>query len=295
MPDLNREAVNNESWIIFCRRFKSRTTEASYRSDIFEFCRFTGKEFEDTTGDDVEEYYKKMTGKAAAGRISPLTVTKKFREMHSYSEFLISETQSRLKEDYFYPYLKNLAKESTLARAVPIQDMDAILKAASDDLMAYTILTLMYRAGLSSTEIAALNGPDDFFLYDDGMYVRLENREEFCHIPEDAEEILFQYMDQREEKESLFYNSRGARLNVMYISRMMKKYCRKAGTPSYSAESVRNCCAYNLFAYGASDTETAVHMGRTERQIRRYNGVKYRRNLRQNASSLVRIHIDLPE
>ena len=89
-----------------------------------------------------------------------------------------------------------------------------------------------------------------------------------------------EYMDLREEHESLFYNRSGRRLNTMYISRMMKKYCEKAGIPAYSAEAVRNCCAFNLFAYGASSGQTAAQMGRTEQQIRRYRGTGYKNNLR---------------
>ena len=59
--------------------------------------------------------------------------------------------------DYFYPYLKTMAKESALAGSVPVEDMDALLNAASDDIMAYTILTLMYRAGMTSTEIIGIS------------------------------------------------------------------------------------------------------------------------------------------
>ena len=38
-----QEFVNTEIWNLFKNRFKSDTTEASYWSDIQEFCRMTGK------------------------------------------------------------------------------------------------------------------------------------------------------------------------------------------------------------------------------------------------------------
>ena len=47
----------------------------------------------------------------------------------------------------------------------------------------------------------------------------------------------------------------------MYISRMMKKYCAAGGDQSCSAEAVRNCCAFNLFSYGASSRQVAGQMG----------------------------------
>ena len=173
--------------------------------------------------------------------------------------------------------------------------MDALLKAASDALAAYTMLTLMYRAGISSTEITGLNGPDDLVLYGEDGYVLLPERKEPCYIPPDAWEILMEYLDQREVHPSLFYNRSGRRLNTMYISRMMKKYCQKAGISQYSAEAVRNCCAFNLFSYGATPGQVAEQMGRTQQQIRRYKGVSYRGNLRRKADELVKIRIESPQ
>ena len=84
---------------------------------------------------------------------------------------------------------------------------------------------------------------------------------------------LKEYMDQRLVCDTLFYNRSGRPLNTMYISRMMKKYCSLAGIRNYSAQAVRNSCAFNMFAYGASDGQTARQMGRTEQQIRRYRGL----------------------
>ena len=290
-----QEFVNTEIWNLFKNRFKSDTTEASYWSDIQEFCRMTEKSFEKAGEAEVKRYYEAMQGRILGGRISPLTLTKKFRELHSFAQFILEhDGADSEKRDPFSPYLKRLAKEEPLARSVPVEDMDALLKAASGDLMAYTILTLMYRAGLSSTEITELDGEDDFALYDDGAYVFLPRRREPCYIPDDAWQILEEYMAERERHPSLFYNRRGSRLNSMYISRMMKKYCQKAGISQYSAEAVRNCCAFNLFSYGASPKQVAEQMGRTQQQIRRYKGVSYRGNLRRMADELVKIRIESP-
>ena len=288
-----QDFVNIKIWNLFRNRFKSSVTEASYWSDITEFCRFTGKQFDTSGRKDVERYYRMMGKKVEEGKISPLTLTKKFRELHSFASFLTEEGYAS-GEDYFYPYLKHLKKEDRLAKSIPVEHMDALLSAASENLMCYAILSLMYRAGLSSTEISGLNGPDDFILQGSDVYVILSGREESCFIPEDVWEILKEYMDQREEHPSLFYNRSGRRLNTMYISRMMKKYCRLAGIPAYSAEAVRNSCAFNLFAYGASSGQTAAQMGTTQQQIRRYKGAGYRDNLRKQANALVKVRIEKP-
>ena len=112
-----------------------------------------------------------------------------------------------------------------------------------------------------------MKGPEDFVQYGDGLYVFLKGRQEPCYIPEDAKEILFSYLEEWEEGRSLFYNRSKNPLNTMYISRMMKKYCEKAKIPSYSAEAVRNCCAFNLFVYGATEEQVSDQMGRTVCQI----------------------------
>ncbi len=281
------EFVNPEIWDLFRKRFRSPSTEASYWSDIMEFCRITGRCFAEADRGDVKRYYELMSRRTERGQLSPRTLTKKFRELHSFAEF--SQT-----EDFFYPYLKNLPRESGLAKCVPVEEMDALLRAASEEQAAYTILTLLYRTGMTSTEIIALDGPEDFAIYEDGCYAVLSGREEPCFIPEDAWNILMEYMDQREVHESLFYNRSGRRLNTMYISRMMKRLCGKAGIPPYSAEAVRNCCAFNLFSYGASAGQTAAQMGRTEQQIRRYKGLSYRNNLRRKANELVKVRIEKP-
>ena len=288
--------VNTEMWDLFRNRFKSETTEASYWSDIQEFCRITGKEFTKNDRSDVRKYYDRMNEQVRNGRLSKITLTKKFRELHSYASFLMEQGAYLPGEehDYFYPYLKTMTKESELAGAVPVEEMDALLKAASDDRMAYTILTLMYRAGMTSTEIIGISGEDDFVEYDDGVYVMLPGREEPCYIPDDAWQILKEYMDQRSVCETLFYNRSGRPLNTMYISRMMKKYCALAGIHNYSAQAVRNSCAFNMFAYGATDGQTARQMGRTEQQIRRYRGSLYRKNLQKKAADHEKIHIEKP-
>lgn len=296
------EFVDMELWESFRKQFKSRTTEASYRSDIGEFCRFCEKRFEDIDRGDVQRYYEFMKNRAQSGKISPLTVTKKFRELHSFARFIGESGEGAEQrgtvsgeKDFFYPYLKHMEKERELARSVPVEDMDRLLEAALDNRMEYVILTLMYRAGLSSTEIIALNGKEDFVIYGTDAFALLTGRKEPCYIPQDAWEILMGYLEEREEQKSLFYNRSGRRLNTMYISRMMKKLCSKACIPSYSAEAVRNCCAFNLFAYGATPGQVAGQMGRTQQQIRRYRGMSYKGHLNRQADDLVRIRIESPD
>ena len=84
-------------------------------------------------------------------------------------------------------------------------------------------------------------------------------------------------------------------MNLMYISRMLKKYEMQAGIPCYSAQSIRNTCGVTLFAYGANEEETAGQLGVTVKQIHRYKNLTYRENLLKSANKLVRIAVIPPE
>ena len=39
--DFFKSCIKKEVWELFCKKFKSDVTAASYKSDLSEFCRFT--------------------------------------------------------------------------------------------------------------------------------------------------------------------------------------------------------------------------------------------------------------
>ena len=92
----------------------------------------------------------------------------------------------------------------------------------------------------------------------------------------------------------MFYNKRGNKINSMYFSRLMKKYTSLAGVPSYSAEALRNSCAYTMFAYHAKPEEVAQEMGVTETQIRRYKNLNYMNTSSRETRNLVKIKVEPP-
>ena len=92
--DVHEEFVNKKLWKTFRRRFKSHTTEASYWSDISEFCRICGKKAEDTDKGDVDRYYIYMKKRIERGIISPLTVTKKFRDLQKRRQGMLRRTRT---------------------------------------------------------------------------------------------------------------------------------------------------------------------------------------------------------
>ncbi len=291
------EKTKSILWPDFAAHFKSSTSWASYWSDLCEFAQIVEKDITRAGAEDVRRYYQIMTEKVKRGELQPGTPAKKFRELHSFSDFICRERERYgLPDsfaDHFYGYLPFLSKQEKYARVMPVEDVDRLLKAAEKDRMAYTIFVLMYRVGLSSTEICDLE-TEDIGIYENGAYVTPRERQSGVFIPEDALAVLESYMGQREERPTFFYNRRGNPLNTMYISRMMKKYTALAGIPAYSSQMLRNTCAYNLFSYKASPGQVAAQMGVTDTHVKRYRKLAYKEELSRAAGNLVKIHVERP-
>lgn len=285
-------------WNDFIAHFQSETTKGSYRTDIDEIMNDYKCDFLEIGSKEVQEYFKRMEHKVKKGEMKPGTMSKKFRELHSFAEF-ICENREKYKirdsyQDEYYPYLKKVAKQEQFAHVIPIEHMDLIFQEAQENRMEYCILVLLYRAGLSSTEIVELT-VEDLAEYENGVFVHVKKRRQACFIPDDAVQILKEYLSVRTDHRFLFYNKRGNPLNTMYISRMMKKYTTRAGVPAYSAEMIRNACGATMFAYGAKRDQVAAQLGISQMQIKRYHDIRYKDSLQKMGNSLVKLKVELPE
>lgn len=262
---------------------------------------YFGKDIVQIGESDAQEYFHVMENRITEKRIKPATVAKKFRELHSFAEYICENREKYgIEEDYrdvFYPFLKLLEKQKKFAKTVSLADIDRLLQAAKDDIQAYTILVLLYRAGLTSTEITGLRA-EDFARYENGMYAFVEGRKNLVYIPDDAAAVLEQFMESGQSGQKggwLFVNSRNRQLNLMYISRLLQKLGKKAGVKECSAQSIRNACACTLYAYEAEPWQVAGQLGVTQTQIHRYKNTVYREEIQRAANKLVRVRVIPPE
>ena len=289
--------LSKQMWSDFTAHFKSSTTVGSYYSDITEACNYLEKNFIDVCPSDVKILFDWFSHRVETGEIKPATMAKKFREYHSLSQYLCENREKyELQDDYedfFYIYLPFVAKQEKFAKAIPIEEIDKLFHAAQTDRMVYLIFMLLFRTGLSSTELIHIK-LQDIEQYADGIYVWIQNRKEACYLTEDVVEVLNEYINQREDYEYLFYNRSGRSLNTMYISRMMKKYTIIAGIPPYSAEALRNSCGFTMYAYGAKDKQVARQLGITQMQIKRYDDLRYKDNIQRQAQNLVKVKVEPP-
>lgn len=284
-------------WSQFAGHFKNEATAEAYLAEIAEFELISGIPFFQMCPGDAEYYFEHLKGKESSGTIHMSTLTKKLWELHSFASFAV-ERRGEFSvpeefEDYFMDWLKHVKPQAKFVHSVPVADMDKLYKAAQEDCMAYTIIALLHRAGLSSTEIISLK-KEDFSVYDNGTFAFITHRQDVCYIPEDVSIILDQYLRQAETAEYLFYNRSGKQLNKMYVSRMLKKYTQKAQIPSYSAQRIRTTCGITMSAYGAGPGQIAKQMGITKTQIQKYQNRQYRDNLQVKANELVKIRIEPP-
>lgn len=290
--------ISRQVWADFTAHFRSSTTIGSYRSDITEMCNYFKKNYVEIDSADVKDLFIWLSHRVEQSEIKPATMAKKFREYHSLAQYLcVNKEKYGIPdeyEDFFYPYLTKVARQEKFAKAIPIEEIDKLFDVAQADIMVYTIFILLFRAGLSSTEIIEIK-VKDIEQYADGVYVWIRNRKEACYLPEDVVDILAEYLEQREDNEYLFYNKSGRPLNTMYISRMMKKYTGFAGIPSYSAKTLRNSCAFTMYAYGAKDKHVARQLGTTQMQIKRYDDIRYKDNIQKQAQNLVKLKVEPPK
>lgn len=291
-------------WLEFVAHFKNKTTGDAYLTEIYEFEKLSKRPFFLTDETDVKNYFEFLQKKEASGKMNMSTLAKKLWELHSFATYAVERKAEFAVpdsfEDYFFQWLKRIRGQEKFVHSVPVEDMDRLYRAAEENYMAYTIISLLHRVGLSSTEIITLKR-GDLAIYENGTFAFAEQRQDACYIPPDVNEILELYLRKVEDAqetdsgEYLFFNRYGKPLNKMYISRMLKTYTKKAGIPSYSAEKIRTTCGITMFAYGVKPGQIAKQMGITKIQIQKYQKRQYQDNLLVKANELVKINIKPPK
>lgn len=273
----------------------SKKTILTLESVLNEFLNYTEKGFLDINSTDVNKYYLMLQKKVQRSQQQGSTMSKKIHILHAFAAFIVEnhERYDVLFENYFAPYLKLVEKVRLQAKLAPIEHIDKLFQAAEDDLQGYCILLMAYRMGLKTSEIAEIE-EDDLAIYENGMYIYIKQRYDYCYVPEDVMKTVNKYLQQKAPNKYLFFNNRGNPINPCYVTRMIKKYVEKSGIPNYSLMTIRNSCAFVMDAYGASDEQKAQQLGIGMISVRRYKDTSYRNDMKRKANELVRIRVDVP-
>lgn len=294
-----KKETQEEIWSAFAERFKNKTSIDIYFGDINECMDICKKDFTDITQADANEYYHCLLKRVKEENLQMTTMKKKIKELHKFSDFIVKNRENysvpAIFDNFFYRYAVEYFSDEELKKVAVLPDVDKLFDATKDNLMLYTILAIVYRIGLKSTEICSLK-EKDVIADPKGVYliIRKEDKQKVKYVPEDVSVILDKYMGERESREYLFYNQWGKKLNTQYLHRKMRELSQKAGTINYSLQDIRNACGCMMFAYGATKEQVSEQLGITTMHIKRYDQIIYGHNLEQYANSLVHIKIELP-
>ena len=92
-----KSCIKKEVWELFCKKFKSDVTAASYKSDLSEFCRFTEKCFQETDFFGCTEILYLYAKKDKNGQIGPLTVTKKIQGTSFFFKIFVRRVERQIR------------------------------------------------------------------------------------------------------------------------------------------------------------------------------------------------------
>ena len=130
--DITKQVI----WPQFVAHFKSETTKASYLADISEIMNLFHQDFLDIGKKEIKEYYDFLQNKVKQGILQPGTMAKKFKELHSFAEYICKNKAGfPVGEEYvdeYYPYLKLVEKQKQFVKSVPVEHVDRMLKAAEE-------------------------------------------------------------------------------------------------------------------------------------------------------------------
>lgn len=287
-------------WNDFSKRFRNSNSINVYFGDINEFLDYCRKDFIEITQIDADKHYEYLQSKVKRKELRLTTVKKKIKELHKFSDFIVEnrETYKIRKEfdNFFYRYAVQYFSDEELQNVPTLEEIDKIMEAAKDNIMLYTILAMVERMGLKSTDICRLK-LEDIVSDPNGVYaiVNREKEKQIYYIPEDVVQILELYLEQRKNVDYLFYNKWGKPLNVQYLHTKTKELTKKAKVPRYSLKDLRKVCGVVLFAYGARPEQVAKQMGITSIHIRRYDNEIYNKNLLKEINDLVHLKIVPPK
>ena len=304
-------------WNEYAKTFKRDVTVQSYKSDVIEFTDFIEKDFIDVRHEDVERYYIELDSRVRERKLAPSTMAKKIRELNSLSSFIYNHKETlgvtATYQNHFQEYIYLVEERSEQANSIPIDEINQLLTAAENDIQSYCIISMIYRMGLSSTEICSLD-LSDICVYENGVYLNVKNRKNKLFVPEDVYKIILKYLKDKcsdrilvrkgewkstrnslnEGQNALFFNYRGRRITKKNIFNMMRKTCNRAGITPCSAEALRNSYAFTVNSYNVDSRDLALEMGISEESLKRYRNINYIDTNSRKLHDMTKIKIELP-
>lgn len=232
------------------KRFTYKTSEELRRA-VSSICFALEREFTDIDGRGAMGYYNSMV----SDNLKASTVRSRLSRFRSFARFI---QENELVPGYVNPFQMITFKDEGLNNTVSkkmttIHEFDALLSAASEDLMAYLIFTLAFRCALSVADIVDLK-LSYLSLSAEGMCLSFPQTRYHCahtvRLPSDVAELIQNYISQVnyfDEEGHLFYNKWNSPITSRNLDHWIVKYRKKAGcTRDFSFKDLRSKSIVNM-------------------------------------------------
>ena len=260
----NKDILNKYyTYLITIKFLNVETTINSYILDIYKYLEFTGKEYTNTTNDDIYNYLKELEDK----KYSIYSVVRKISSIKSFYNFLIETTNFKINLDIerpkFYRKLPNV---------LTIDEVDKLLNFKLETAFDYrnkAMLELMYATGLRVSELVNLT-PLNIDL--DNKIVRCYgkgNKERIVPIGNTACKYLKLYLDEYRNAltkktlcDNLFLNNHGKKMTRQGFFKNLKIIANKQGiTDDITPHMLRHSFATHLLNNGADLRSIQLMLG----------------------------------
>lgn len=238
-------------------------TLRNYRIDLESFAAYFqsshGEGFhpKELTAVDLRAYLSRLHEKNAK-----TSIARRLAALRSFYRYLFRQG---LVESDIAVRVPSPKTEKRLPRHLSFEETEQLLEApeasSAMGLRNRAILELLYSTGLRVAELAALNTTCFDSVPAEGGTIRVVGKgrkERLVVCGGKASEAVAKYLERREEfgpeeeELALFLNSRGGRLSVRSIERMVEEMAREAGLPDHvTPHTLRHSFATHLLANGA--------------------------------------------
>lgn len=240
----------------------SKHTVKAYISDVGEFCRVV-KEKKLALGKDGSIDFGKLDETPVRTYISWLytrnsrtSISRKLASVRTFFEFLV---RKRIVKSNLAKLVPTPRGEKRLPTFLTVDEVVKLLSTEiTDEYSARdtALLELLYSSGLRVSELVGINLSDIDLKNLTVKVLGKGGKERIVPVGSKAAEALNQYLRERPDMnptgDHLFVNTRGDRINVRSVDRIIKKYAALAGIPkNVSPHVLRHTFATHLLGGGA--------------------------------------------
>ena len=232
----------------------SINTIDSYKRDLEDFYKFTGKSYKFITKDDVIKYLGYLNNK-----INPRSINRHIVSIKNYFKFL--EKNNSIKTNPC-DEITGLKTPKKLPKVLSEDDVNKLLDIKLDDAFSYrnkAMLELMYSSGLRVSELLNLEVNNIDFNMNLVRVFGKGSKERIVPIDDIATKYLDEYINgyrntllKNKESDILFLNSRGDKLTRQGFFKILKTIAREKGIKKeLSPHTLRHSFATHLLNHGA--------------------------------------------